>query len=119
MSIPSDSSHTRGHTRRSYSPENKIALIMQGFKPNGQGLLICKKHGVPRGTYYDWRSKFIKAGMERLRYNLFPEKLKRELLEKRHENRKIKEQVVALIARITFLQILLSPGSRLHLLGHS
>lgn len=38
-----------------YTPEEKLEIVFQGMKEDMTITKLCKKHGISRKTYYDWR----------------------------------------------------------------
>ncbi len=49
-----------------FSESQIVAILKEGEAgvPVGQ---ILRKHGISRGTYYDWKSKYAGAGVAELR----------------------------------------------------
>jgi len=53
-------------TRRVYSSEEKIRIIIEGMRGEESIASICRKHGIHEGLYYKWSKDFIEAGKKRL-----------------------------------------------------
>jgi len=78
-------------TRKRYNSEEKIAVVLAGFKQEDSIAQICRNHGITPATYYKWSKDFMEAGKHRLQGDTLREantsdvkKLKRENEELTH-----------------------------------
>ena len=53
-------------TRRKWSAEQKLAIIIQGLKANMSVSELCREHGISQVQYYKWRDQFLEGAKERL-----------------------------------------------------
>jgi transposase len=50
-------------TRRSWSTEEKLRIVLEGLKPHANIEEICRQHGIHSSQYYTWRERAL-AGMK-------------------------------------------------------
>jgi transposase len=50
-------------TRRHWSAEEKLRIVLEGMKPHANVEEICRQHGIHSSQYYTWREKAL-AGMK-------------------------------------------------------
>ncbi len=53
-------------TRRKFSAEEKIRIVLEGFRRDTPIRDLCRREGIRPGTYYAWLKDFMEAGKERL-----------------------------------------------------
>ena len=53
-------------TRRKYTPEEKISIVMEGFCRELPANDPCRREGIKPHSYYAWTKEFMEAGKERL-----------------------------------------------------
>lgn len=53
-------------TRRIYSSEEKISMVIEGLRGEESIASICRKYAIVEGTYYKWSKDFLEAGKKRL-----------------------------------------------------
>jgi transposase-like protein len=56
----------RSVTRRRYSPEEKIRMVLEGFRREVTVNDLCRREGIKPHSYYSWTKEFMEAGKERL-----------------------------------------------------
>ena len=56
----------RRATRRHYSTEDKIRIVLSGLRGEDSIAELCRKEGIAQGLYYSWSKEFPEAGMKRL-----------------------------------------------------
>ena len=78
-------------TLKRYNSEEKIVVVLAGFKHEEYIAQICRNHGITPATYYKWSKDFMEAGKHRLQGDTLREantsdvkKLKRENEELTH-----------------------------------
>jgi len=52
-------------TRRQFSAEDKIRIILQGLRGEESIAEICRKEGLHQNLYYRWSKEFLEAGKKR------------------------------------------------------
>ena len=56
----------RRATRRHYSTEDKIRIVLSGLRGEDSIAELCRKEGIAQGLYYSWGKEFLEAGKKRL-----------------------------------------------------
>ena len=52
----------RRATRRHYSTEDKIRIVLSGLRGEDTIAELCRKEGIAQGLYYSWSKEFLEAG---------------------------------------------------------
>lgn len=53
-------------TRRKFTAEEKIHIVLEGFRRDTPIRDLCHREGIHPGTYYAWLKDFTEAGKDRL-----------------------------------------------------
>jgi transposase len=56
----------RRATRRKYTPEEKIRIVLEGFRREATVNDLCRREGIKPANYFSWTKEFMEAGKERL-----------------------------------------------------
>ena len=56
----------RRKTRRLFSSEQKIQIIMEALRAESSIAELCRKHSIQESTFYKWNKEFLEAGKKRL-----------------------------------------------------
>ena len=56
-------------TRRRYTPEEKIRVVLEGFRREVTVNDLCRREGIKPHSHYAWTKEFMEAGKERLTPN--------------------------------------------------
>jgi transposase len=56
----------RTRTRRKYAQEDKIRIVLEGFRREVTVSDLCRREGIKPGVFYAWIKEFMEAGKERL-----------------------------------------------------
>jgi transposase len=56
----------RRQTRRPYSAEEKIRIVLEGLRGEDSIAEICRREGIASSMYYAWSKEFLEAGKRRL-----------------------------------------------------
>ena len=59
-------SELKRKTRRTYSSEEKIRIIIDGMRGEMTIAELCRREGISQGIYYKWSKDFMDAGKRRL-----------------------------------------------------
>ena len=86
----------RRKTRRRYSSEEKIRIVLEGLKGEESISEICRREGMSPNLYYNWSKEFLEAGKRRLSGNTKREATSSEVMDLRQENSHLKELVADL-----------------------
>ena len=83
-------------TRRKFSSEEKIRIVIEGLKGEESIAGICRREGIVPALYYRWSKDFMEAGKKRLLGDTVREANTDEVKYLREENRDLKEVVAEL-----------------------
>lgn len=78
------------HTRKRFASEDKIRIVLEGFKQETPVSELCRREGISSALYYSWLKDFMEAGKERLRKDSLRDATKSEVKKLRIENDKLK-----------------------------
>jgi len=84
-------------TRRKFSAEEKIRIVLEGLKGEESVSGICRREGIAPALYYRWSKDFLEAGKKRLMGDTMREANTSEVKELRGENSELKETVAELL----------------------
>jgi len=83
-------------TRRKYTPEEKVRIVLEGFRREVAVKDLCRREGIKPGAYYAWTKDFMEAGKERLTRDAARDATRQEIDEKKRENTELKQLVADL-----------------------
>ena len=87
----------RRKTRKKYSAEDKIRIVIEGLRGEMSVAELCRKEGISQSLYYKWSKEFLEAGKQRLAGNTTRQADSTEVKDMRQEN----EQMKLLIAELS------------------
>ena len=87
----------RRATRRKYTPEEKIRIVLEGFRREATFSDLCRREGINPANYYSWTKEFMEAGKERLTRNTVRDATRHEIEQLKRENGDLKEIVADLV----------------------
>ncbi len=94
----------RAATRRKYTPEEKIRIVLEGFRREVTVNDLCRREGVKPHSYYAWTKEFMEAGKERLSRDAVRDATRQEIGELRRENGELKQLVGELSLQVSRLK---------------
>ena len=56
----------RRATRKQYSAEEKIRVVLDGLRGEHSIAELCRREGIAESLYYSWSKEFLEAGKRRL-----------------------------------------------------
>ena len=56
----------RRATRKQYSAEEKIRIVLDGLRGEDSIAELCRREGINQNLYYRWSKEFLQAGKKRL-----------------------------------------------------
>ena len=86
----------RTAARRKYTPEEKIRIVLEGFRREVTVSDLCRREGIKPGTFYAWTKEFMEAGKERLTRDTVRDATRQEIAHLRRENYDLKQLVADL-----------------------
>jgi len=81
----------RRATRRQFSAEEKIRIVLEGLRGEDSIAELCRKEGIAQNLYYRWSKEFLEAGKKRLAGDTAREATSDEVKILRTEARQLKE----------------------------
>ena len=96
--------------RRKFTPEEKIRIVLEGFRRDTPIRDLCRREGINPGTYYAWLKDFMEAGKERLTRDTARDATRTEVQEIKRENARLKELVAELYLQVHVLKKTTIPG---------
>ena len=83
----------RRRTRKKYSSEEKIRIVLDGLRGEESISAICRREGIPNNLYYRWSKDFLEAGKKRLMGDTAREANSTEVTDLKKENGPLKQLV--------------------------
>jgi transposase len=83
----------RRKTRKRYSSEDKIRIVLAGLRGEDTIAELCRQEGIAQSQYYSWSKEFLEAGKKRLAGDTAREANTGEVQGLRREARDLKEVV--------------------------
>jgi len=80
----------RRKTRRRYLAEDKIRIVLEGFRKEIPVSELCRRESIPTPVYYSWLKDFMEGGKKRLQADTMRNATEKEIKELRRENEKMK-----------------------------
>ena len=61
----------RKATRRKFSADEKIRIVLEGLRGQNSISEICRREGIAASVYYKWSKSFLEAGKNGLDFESF------------------------------------------------
>ena len=81
----------RRKTRKQYSAEEKIRIVLEGLRGEESIAALCRREGIAESLYYSWSKEFLEAGKKRLAGDTTRQATSNEVKALRAEARNLKE----------------------------
>ena len=94
----------RRATRRRYSSEEKIRIVLEGLRGEDSIAELCRREGLNQNVYYRWSKEFLEAGEKRLAGDTAREATSDEVKEIRAELRQLKEALAETLLENSLLK---------------
>ena len=91
-------------TRRKFSAEEKIRIVLEGLKGEVSIAELCRREGIHPNHYYRWSKDFLEAGKKRLNGDTQREANAEDVSDLRQENAQLKEVVADLLLKNRILK---------------
>ncbi len=91
-------------TRKQYSSEEKIRIVLDGLRGEDSIAELCRREGISQGVYYKWSKDFMEAGKKRLAGDTARAATTDEVRELRREARDLKEVVAEQMLELRVLK---------------
>ena len=86
----------RRATRRQFSAEEKIRIVLSGLRSEDSIAELCRREGIVQNLYYRWSKEFLQAGKQRLAGDMARAATSDEVRDLRREASALKEVVAEL-----------------------
>ena len=86
----------RRKTRKQYSSEEKIRVVLAGLRGDDSIAELCRREGIAESLYYSWSKEFLEAGKKRLAGDTTRQASSGEVKDLKREVRDMKELVADL-----------------------
>ena len=83
-------------TRRKFTPEEKVRIVLEGFRGEVRVSELCRREGIRPNVYYDWLKDFMEAGKARLQADTVRDATQVEVEGLKRENERLKQLVAEL-----------------------
>ena len=83
----------RAKTRRKFLAEDKIRIVLEGFRKEMPVSDLCRREGISSALYYSWLKDSMEAGKARLKADSFCDATQSEARQLREQNARLKELV--------------------------
>ena len=80
----------RRKTRRLFTSEQKILIVMEAIRGESPVAELCRKYGIHQAQFYRWNKEFLEAGKKRLAGDTTREATSSEVDDLLKENEKLK-----------------------------
>ena len=92
------------NTRRKFSAEEKIRIVLECFRGEDAISAICRREGISPNLYYVWSKHFMEAGKRQLNGDTRREATSSEVQELKKQNDALKEAVAELLLETRILK---------------
>mgnify|MGYP002354179124 CR=1 FL=1 len=83
-------------TKRVFSPEEKIRIVLEGLRGEDSIAAICRKYNIHANSYFTWSKEFMEAGKRRLSGDTTREATRDEVSVLRSQNEDLKKELAEL-----------------------
>ena len=97
-------------TRRRFTPEEKIRIVLEGLRHEVSIRELCRREGIHTSVFYSWLKDFMEAGKERLTRDTVRDATKAEVGSLKRENERLKQLVAELSLQVHVLKKTEMPG---------
>ncbi len=89
----------RRRTRKKYSSEEKIRIVLEGMRGEESIAELCRREGLNQNVYYRWSKEFLEAGKQRLAGDIKREASSTEVINLKKENDQLKRLVADILLK--------------------
>ncbi len=100
----------RSATRKKYTAEEKIHIVLEGFRREVTVNELCRREGIKPNNFYSWTTEFMEAGKQRLSRDTARDATCQEITALKRESADLRHLVAELSLDIHRLKITSIPG---------
>ena len=86
----------RAAARKKYTSEEKIRIVLEGFRREVTVNELCRREGIKPGNFYSWTKEFMESGKERLSRDTTRDVTRQEINALKRDNADLKQMVAEL-----------------------
>ncbi len=86
----------RAAARKKYTSEEKIRIVLEGFRREVTVNELCRREGIRPNNFYSWTKEFMEAGKQRLSRDTTRDATRQEINELKRDNDDLKHMVAEL-----------------------
>jgi len=83
-------------TRRIFSSEEKIKIVLEGLRGEDSIAAICRRYDIHQNSYFKWSKDFMEAGKRRLSGDVIREATSNEVADLKQQNDELKKELANL-----------------------
>ncbi len=91
-------------TRRRFTPEEKVRVVLEGFRRETKVSDLCRREGINPNVYYAWLKEFMEAGKARLAAETVRDATQAEVEGLKLQNERLKQLVAELSLEVLVLK---------------
>jgi len=91
-------------TRRKFTPEEKVRIVLEGFRGELRVSELCRREGIRPNVYYAWVKDFMEAGKARLQADTVRDATQVEVEGLKRENERLRQLVAELSLEVLVLK---------------
>jgi transposase len=101
MARPKDVvSQIRKATRRRFSADEKIRIVLEGLRGESTLMELCRREGIAASVYYKWSKAFLEAGKNGLTRDTLRDATSDEVKKLRQENEQLKQSLAEAVLEV-------------------
>ena len=86
----------RSATHRKYTAEEKIHIVLEGFRREVTVNELCRREGIKPNNFYSWTKEFMEAGKQRLSRDTTRDATRQEITALKRESEDLNHLVAEL-----------------------
>lgn len=87
-------------TRRRFSADEKIHIVLEGLRGEKSISEICRREGIAASVYYKWSKAFLEAGKNGLTKDTLRDATSDEVKKLKSENEQLKQSLAEAILEV-------------------
>ena len=91
-------------SRRQFSAEEKVRVVLEGFRREVRVSDLCRREGITPNVYYAWLKDFMEAGKLRLQGDTLRDATQIEVAQLKQQNDRLKQLVAELSLDVLVLK---------------
>jgi len=91
-------------SRRQFSAEEKVRVVLEGFRREVRVSDLCRREGITPNVYYAWLKDFMEAGKLRLQGDTLRDATQIEVTQLKLQNDRLKQLVAELSLDVLVLK---------------